>query len=482
MNLAPIRNIDIQPVRSQATEILQQILENNARKEEMAFRKTEQDARLSELNRKAMAEKRLQEALNVPTTREQTVQDTNAFNFLAREGADPSQFTTSERVPVPESDRMKQQIKNLVSVGDIQGAKQLQDIYEKQKDDQEAGVTYQYYLKNPSGWKQDMIRDFPDRADDINKTSFTPDGRTLIYNDKERGGFWSRDVRTGKEEFKAYPKEDKPKEVNVANEIDTILGGMFPGYYTDANVRQKALAYYATPEGSADIQRRAASYAKSKTADVYFPVPTSSGIEPFKSRGDGAGTFKPDDKDGGKKYKPAPAGEIDKIAALSSLEASAAEAKKLFKPSYVGPVMGRVGSVKEQFVNLPTEQVKFYSWVNDAKDALLRARSGAQINEQEYARLVKFLPTSELPPKNFKARMERYLEQMAILKKEKIRTLESQGYSVELGNAPKSNREKFDYEIPDGISKYKVGNKVYNIPKDKVADFFKDNPNAVMVK
>jgi hypothetical protein len=207
MNLAPIRNIDIQPVRSQATEILQQILENNARKEEMAFRKTEQDARLSELNRKAMAEKRLQEALNVPTTREQTVQDTNAFNFLAREGADPSQFTTSERVPVPESDRMKQQIKNLVSVGDIQGAKQLQDIYEKQKDDQEAGVTYQYYLKNPSGWKQDMIRDFPDRAEDINKTSFTPDGRTLIYNDKERGGFWSRDVRTGKEEFKAYPKE-----------------------------------------------------------------------------------------------------------------------------------------------------------------------------------------------------------------------------------------------------------------------------------
>lgn len=453
----------------------------NARKEEMAFRKTEQEARLAELNRKAMAEKRLQEALNVPTTREQTVQDPNAFNFLAREGADPSQFTTTEQAPIPMKEQIRQKIQNALNVNTPEGlnaAKQLQDIYEKQKDDQEAGVTYQYYLKNPSGWKQDMIRDFPDRAEDINNTSFTPDGRTLIYNDKERGGFWSRDVRTGKEEFKAYPN----KEVNVANEIDTILGGMFPGYYTDANVRQKALAYYATPEGSADIQRRAASYAKSKTADVYFPVPTSSGIEPFKSRGDGAGTFKPDDKDGGKKYKPAPAGEIDKIAALSSLEASAAEAKKLFKPSYVGPVMGRVGSVKEQFVNLPTDQVKFYSWVNDAKDALLRARSGAQINEQEYARLVKFLPTSELPPKNFKARMERYIEQMAILKKEKIRTLESQGYSVELGNAPKSNREKFDYEIPDGISKYKVGNKVYNIPKDKVADFFKDNPNAVMVE
>jgi hypothetical protein len=224
MNLAPIRNIDIQPVRSQATEILQQILENNARKEEMAFRKTEQDARLSELNRKAMAEKRLQEALNVPTTREQTVQDPNAFNFLAREGADPSQFTTSERVPVPESDRMKQQIKNLVSIGDIQGAKQLQDIYEKQKDDQEAGVTYQYYLKNPSGWKQDMIRDFPDRAEDINNTSFTPDGRTLIYNDKERGGFWSRDVRTGKEEFKAYQKPEKPEE-KWTDPYEAVIGG-----------------------------------------------------------------------------------------------------------------------------------------------------------------------------------------------------------------------------------------------------------------
>jgi len=76
--------------------------------------------------------------------------------------------------------------------------------------------------------------------------------------------------------------------------------------------------------------------------------------------------------------------------------------------------------------------VKFYSYVNDAKDALLRARSGAQINEQEYARLVKFLPTPELPPENFKARAERFEEQVRIIQEEKKRTYEGQGYKIDL--------------------------------------------------
>jgi hypothetical protein len=69
------------------------------------------------------------------------------------------------------------------------------------------------------------------------------------------------------------PPEKKPFEVNVANEIDTILGGMFPGYYNDGKVRAKALEYYATPAGAKAVQAAAAKYNKSKAPDIYNVVP-----------------------------------------------------------------------------------------------------------------------------------------------------------------------------------------------------------------
>jgi len=239
---------------------------------------------------------------------------------------------------------------------------------------------------------------------------------------------------------------DKPKEVNVANELDTILGGMFPGYYTDSEVRKKALEYYATPEGSVKIQKAAAEYAKSKTPDIYTAVPTSTGIVPFKARGDKAGEFRPNPE--GNPSKPLPDGAEKELGAYSGLRESIIRAKNLFKEDYVGPVAGRFYSIAENWKNLPENQVKFYSFVNDTKDALLRARSGAQINEQEYARLVKFLPTAELPAKNFKARMSRFEEQVDILMKEKTRVYKSQGYDVDsIINAPNSPQPFFEVKV-----------------------------------
>ena len=63
------------------------------------------------------------------------------------------------------------------------------------------------------------------------------------------------------------------KEVNVANEIDTVLGGMFPGYYTNPELRKIALDWYATPEGSRTVQAKAAQYNQSKAPPINVVVP-----------------------------------------------------------------------------------------------------------------------------------------------------------------------------------------------------------------
>jgi hypothetical protein len=76
---------------------------------------------------------------------------------------------------------------------------------------------------------------------------------------------------TASEAYKEANK--KPYEVNVSNEIDTILGGMFPGYYRNEAVRESALAYYGTPEGAKEVQTAAAKYNKSKAPDIYNVVP-----------------------------------------------------------------------------------------------------------------------------------------------------------------------------------------------------------------
>ena len=68
-------------------------------------------------------------------------------------------------------------------------------------------------------------------------------------------------------------RQQEGKEVNVANEIDTVLGGMFPGYYTDPAKRQQALAYYSTPEGSKAVQSKAQQYAQGKAAPIYNIMP-----------------------------------------------------------------------------------------------------------------------------------------------------------------------------------------------------------------
>jgi hypothetical protein len=239
------------------------------------------------------------------------------------------------------------------------------------------------------------------------------------------------------------------KEINVANELDTILGGLFKGYYTDPKVRRAALDWYATPEGSKTVQTAAAQYSQNKQAPQFTPVVTTGGIMPFATKGPGAGTFRPVGTGEEAPSKPLPEGAVKEFGALAGLIGTTQKIESLFKPAFVGPVAGRYYGVKEKFIDMPEDQVQFYSYVRDAKDALLRARSGAQINEQEYARLVKFLPDENLPEKNFISRLKRFQDQIGILQTEKAKTYSGQGYKIDISTGRTESKESQNRRATD---------------------------------
>ncbi len=161
---------------------------------------------------------------------------------------------------------------------------------------------------------------------------------------------------------------------------------------------------------------------------------TSEGFVPVQTRGEGAGTIgKPTEL-----RKPVSDAQLAKVGELNAILENIDRTKELYRygtgkehTEWVGPIGGRAGGIEAKyFGTASSDQVKFYAYVKDMQDALLRARSGAQINEQEYKRLVAFLPEPNLPPVTFKAKLERFEEATQILMDEKLKAFEKGGFGV----------------------------------------------------
>lgn len=238
-------------------------------------------------------------------------------------------------------------------------------------------------------------------------------------------------VRSGQMTLQdAMKAKQANKEFNIPAEVDTFLMTRFPNYSSDPKVRAEAANWVSTPQGRKEYDSWWSTRKQTGPTVVTY-VPTSEGIVPMPTRGGGfPPTGKPIEGPSGPMGKPLPAGEMGKLSDLEVLLNNVQIARSNFDKSYVGPVAGRVGSVKEQLVDLPEKQVTFYAAVRDAKDALLRARSGAQINEQEYQRLVKFLPDENLPSANFVARLNRFEKELQTTLSVKRSTLKSGGYGT----------------------------------------------------
>jgi len=105
--------------------------------------------------------------------------------------------------------------------------------------------------------------------------------------------------------------------------------------------------------------------------------------------------------------KAAPAGERESLNKLFEFESQLSRIEEGYDPKYVGRVQGNAGALKELTgIGANEGESGFRQVVKDIGDTLLRLRSGAQINEQEYQRMLKLVPTADLPDTVFKARLK----------------------------------------------------------------------------
>jgi hypothetical protein len=74
----------------------------------------------------------------------------------------------------------------------------------------------------------------------------------------------------------------------------------------------------------------------------------------------------------------------------------------------IGPVSGRVGSLKAQYVGGDDEAASMYQTAADIQNQLIYLFSGKQINEAEYKRLKATFPSTDLPYDTFVARLKNF--------------------------------------------------------------------------
>jgi len=139
--------------------------------------------------------------------------------------------------------------------------------------------------------------------------------------------------------------------------------------------------------------------------------------------------------EGSTEGSPLPAGTAEKVSALMTAKQQLESIEKNFNETFLGPVRGtetafNVRRSVGSYIGSPLgeQETIFRQSLADVKDQLLRARSGAQINETEYKRLAALLPAArdELPV--FKAGLKRFKEEL-------LGTIENK---ITLGTTPKS--------------------------------------------
>lgn len=106
--------------------------------------------------------------------------------------------------------------------------------------------------------------------------------------------------------------------------------------------------------------------------------------------------------------RPMPAEMVVAEQQIGTLRDTMERIRGTYKEDYVGPVGGRYGQAMGEWVGLPQEQAEFYADVAQINNTLIYLMSGKQINESEYERLKKQLPSANLPPSTFMARMDAF--------------------------------------------------------------------------
>jgi len=100
-----------------------------------------------------------------------------------------------------------------------------------------------------------------------------------------------------------------------------------------------------------------------------------------------------------------------------------------YDPSYSGAIQGRYGKVKENWIGgLSEDQLKFNQSLESIKNRLIYLRTGKQINEQEFKRMMQELPDVRQPDSTAKVRLDNFYTMSEDLLNNRMKGLGAAGF------------------------------------------------------
>lgn len=176
-----------------------------------------------------------------------------------------------------------------------------------------------------------------------------------------------------------------------------------PGKEGKLSLQERLSALYAIPNRTPDQDRELKSIEKAMTlvANTYgagYKMLSTPEGQPFLFHPHQGAVASPAGS-----RPPYSAGERQDVAALSGMVEDVALLRVLAeeKKSKIGPIAGRVADFDRKFLGADASTNDLFRISDNLADQLLRVRSGAQINEQEYARLRLLTPNPRYSASKF---------------------------------------------------------------------------------
>lgn len=167
-----------------------------------------------------------------------------------------------------------------------------------------------------------------------------------------------------------------------------------------------------------------------------------------------------------KRQRVLPAEASAKISQFDSLDNQLNDIEGLYDPSFVGLADAKLGTARQATGLMASEREgEFRSLLSGLQNQLVYLRSGAQINENEFKRLMKELPQLNTSETDFKARLKAFRKSFQVIKDAKIKGYQDAGYTLNNGASSTrvSTRQEFD-ALPSGATYIGKDGKTYRKP------------------
>lgn len=238
--------------------------------------------------------------------------------------------------------------------------------------------------------------------------------------EKLRTGYTEHDAMTGLD--RSYPgvqglsiKYDPAGNPFIERGLDYVPAAL-PKSGGSSGASQSG---YWTPRGSDPLTGRPV-YSHSKRPGLFYDENT------------------PYDDSHGQIFKltpqPLPSEQVTQQSGLGTLDLALKRIEDSYKPEYVGPISSRIGKLGQYSdYTADSEKGNFYSSVGDLRNQIVYLRSGKQINEEEYKRLMATLPNEGTSPTDFKMRLTNTKQMLQVIRRERAKALQQSGYRAGTG-------------------------------------------------